>query len=125
MGMLTKRERKDPRLIRKRRVGRKVSGSSVRPRLTVYKGNHHIYAQIIDDERGHTLVAASTLSPEFRERLPQGGKSVEAARVVGEILGGKALALGIQKVVFDRGGFLYHGKVQALADAVRQKGIVF
>ncbi|MBI2877675.1 MAG: 50S ribosomal protein L18 [Candidatus Tectomicrobia bacterium] len=123
--MLTKRERKDPRLIRKRRIRRKVLGTADRPRLTIYKGNRHIYAQIIDDEKGHTLVAASTRGAEFRTRMPQGGKTIDAARMVGEILGEKALAQGIQQVVFDRDGFLYHGKVKALADAVRERGIVF
>lgn len=123
--MLTKRARKSPRLIRKRRVKRKIFGTADRPRLTVYRSNRYLYAQIVDDELGHTLAAASTLGQEFRSRFPQGGKNIEAAKVLGDILGENAQAKGINKVVLDRNGFLYHGKIKALADAVREKGLIF
>ncbi len=116
------------RLRRKKRVRKKVFGTPERPRLSVYRSLKHIYAQIIDDTRGHTLVAASSLSPEIRERweeLKKEGGKTAVARAVGELLGKKAVEAGIKKVVFDRGGFKYHGRVKALAEGARSAGLEF
>ncbi len=121
MARLTPRER---RLRRHLRVRKKVFGTPDRPRLAVFRSLNHIYAQIIDDLRGHTLVSASTLDPEVRDRV-KGLRKAEAARVVGEVLGRRALAAGITRVVFDRGGFKYHGRVKALADGARAAGLQF
>ncbi len=113
---------------RKRRVRKKVFGTPDRPRLAVYRSLKHIYAQIIDDTRGHTLVSASSLSPEIRERweeLKQEGGKTAVARAVGELLGQRALEAGIKKVAFDRGGFKYHGRVKALAEGARSAGLEF
>ena len=116
------------RLRRKRRVRKKIFGTSERPRLSVFRSSKHIYAQIIDDTRGHTLVAASSLTPEIRERLAElkkeGGK-IAVAKAVGELLGKRAIEAGIKKVCFDRGGFKYHGRVKALADGARAAGLEF
>jgi large subunit ribosomal protein L18 len=106
------------------RVRRKVSGTSVRPRLAVFRSLNHIYAQVIDDSRGVTVAAASTLDPELRKTLKSGG-NVDAAKAVGKLLGERARAAGVEQVVFDRGGFLYHGRVQGLADAAREAGLQF
>ncbi len=112
------------RLKRKKRIRRKLEGTEARPRLTVFRSDKHIYAQIINDETGATLVSASTLSPEYKEMEAIKGK-VSAAKRVGELVASKALEKGIAKVVFDRNGFIYHGRIQALADAARQKGLDF
>ncbi len=106
------------------RIRKVVVGTPERPRLAVFRSARHIYAQIIDDVAGRTLVAASTLSPEFKARGVT-GKKVDAAKVVGELVAEKALAARIQHVVFDRGGFKYHGRVKALAAAAREKGLRF
>ncbi|MGV8073685.1 MAG: 50S ribosomal protein L18 [Syntrophobacteraceae bacterium] len=116
--------REEARLKRKKSIRRKVSGTNERPRLTVFRSDRHIYAQIIDDTCGTTLISASTLSPEFKQMESAKGK-VNAAKTVGEILARKAQEGGISKVVFDRNGFIYHGRVQALADAARQAGLDF
>jgi large subunit ribosomal protein L18 len=110
---------------RHRRVRRRVSGTSERPRLNVFRSAMHIYAQIIDDTRGHTLASASTLDPEVKAQLSNGLKKVDEARIVGRILAQRALAQGIRKVVFDRGGYKYHGRVKALADGAREGGLEF
>ncbi len=112
------------RLKRKKRIRRKVEGIEARPRLTVFRSDKHIYAQIINDETGTTLVSASSLSPEYKQMEPVKGK-VDAAKRVGELVARKAIEKGIAKVVFDRSGFIYHGRIQALADAARQKGLDF
>jgi large subunit ribosomal protein L18 len=112
------------RIKRKKRIRRKMEGTQTRPRLTVFRSDKHIYAQIIDDVNGATMVSASTLSPEYREMEAIKGK-VGAARRVGELIARKAIEKGIAKVVFDRNGFIYHGRIQALADAARQKGLDF
>ena len=112
------------RLKRKKRIRRKMEGTEVRPRLTVFRSDKHIYAQIINDETGATLVSTSTLSPEYKEMGAIKGK-VGAAKRVGELVAAKAMEKGIAKVVFDRNGFIYHGRIQALADAARQKGLDF
>lgn len=110
---------------RHRRVRRRVSGTPERPRLNVFRSAMHIYAQIIDDARGHTLASASTLDPEVKAQLSNGLKKVDEARIVGRILAQRALAQGIKKVVFDRGGYKYHGRVKALADGAREGGLEF
>lgn len=114
-----------PRKRRHLRVRAKVFGTPERPRLNVFRSNKHVYAQIIDDTRGHTLVAASTLEREVRERLPEPHPKVEEARVVGQVIGERALSKGITKVVFDRGGYKYHGRVKALAEGARAAGLQF
>ena len=114
-----------PRKRRHLRVRAKVSGTPERPRLNVFRSNEHIYAQIIDDTVGHTLVAASTLEQEVRERFPEEHPKVVEARVVGQVVGERARAKGITRVVFDRGGYKYHGRVKALADGAREAGLEF
>lgn len=109
---------------RKRRVRLRILGSSVRPRLSVFRSNCHIYAQIIDDSVGRTLVAASSCDPGLKDQI-KGGGNMAAAKVVGEVLAERAKAVPIQQVVFDRGGRLYHGRVKALADAARSGGLKF
>lgn len=114
-------------LARKRRhlrVRKRVFGTAERPRLNIFRSLKHIYAQIINDEIGTTLVAASSLDPELRNRLPRGG-NIEAAREVGKLVAKRALAKNITKVVFDRGGYKYHGRVAALAEAAREEGLEF
>lgn len=118
---------KTPRLRRIRRhlrIRKKVRGSPIRPRLAVFRSNQHIYAQIIDDTKGHTLVAASDLDKEIRTEAI-GKRKTERAALVGRLLAQRAKAAGIEKVVFDRGGFAYHGRVKALADAAREGGLQF
>jgi large subunit ribosomal protein L18 len=114
---------KDRATVRKavhKRIRRKVQGTAERPRLAVYRSLNHIYAQIIDDERGQTLVAASTTEKDLRSTT---GGNIEAARRIGQIIAERALSRGIDNVVFDRGGYRYHGRVKALADAVREAGL--
>ena len=112
------------RLKRKKRIRKKIDGVVERPRLSVFRSDKHMYAQIINDITGVTLVATSTLSAEYREMGPVKGK-VGAAGRVGELIARKAMEKGIAKVVFDRGGFIYHGRIQALADAARKQGLDF
>jgi large subunit ribosomal protein L18 len=112
-------DRKVARARRHRRVRVKVAGSAQRPRLSVYRSLQHVYAQLIDDESGRTLAAASTLS------LKAGKKDVDAAAAVGRSLAERAREAGVSAAVFDRGGFLYHGRVKALADAARETGLEF
>ncbi|HSW46356.1 MAG TPA: 50S ribosomal protein L18 [Phycisphaerae bacterium] len=107
---------------RKRRVRKKVFGTPERPRLTVSRSLQHIYAQLVDDTAGRTLVEASSMSKEVREPLKYGGNKA-AASVVGKLLGERALAKGIKAAVFDRNGRQFHGRVKALADAVREAGL--
>ena len=109
---------------RHKRVRRKVSGTAERPRLSVYRSNVHIYAQLVDDDTGRTVVAADSRSKEFRAGQPRGG-NVAAAKAVGGVLAERAKAAGVTQVVFDRGGYKYHGRVKALADAARAGGLVF
>jgi large subunit ribosomal protein L18 len=108
---------------RKQRIKKKFGGGE-RLRLSVFRSCKHIYAQIIDDGQGRTLAAASTLSGELKDQL-SGLKKVEAAKAVGKLLAAKAKAQGIQQVVFDRNGFLYHGRVKAVAESCRENGLVF
>jgi len=114
-----------PRERRHLRVRAKVRGTPERPRLNVFRSNEHIYAQIIDDSVGHTLVAASTLERDVRERFPEEHPKIAEARVVGQVIGERARAQGITRVVFDRGGYKYHGRVKALADGARAAGLEF
>ena len=108
---------------RHRRVRKRVAGTPDRPRLNVYRSLNHIYAQVVDDTRGHTLAAASSLDASLREA--KNGGNIEGAKAVGSLVAERAKAAGISKVVFDRGGYLYHGRVKALADAARQGGLEF
>jgi large subunit ribosomal protein L18 len=103
-----------------KRIRRKVRGSTERPRLAVYRSLNHIYAQVIDDERGQTLASASTTEKDLRGGT---GGNIEAAQRVGRTIAERALAAGIESVVFDRGGYLYHGRVKALTDAAREAGL--
>jgi len=107
-----------------RRVRKKVFGTPERPRLAVYKSLKHMHAQIIDDTKGVTLVSASTVEKEIREKV-KGLRKSEAAKLLGEIIAKRAIEKGIEKVVFDRGGFIYHGRVKALADGAREGGLQF
>ena len=117
--------RKDVRRQRRRRhVRRKVSGTPQRPRLTVFRSHKNIYAQIVDDAAGRTLVTASTLQKPLRQQLQRGGNKA-AATAVGAALASKAVEAGIRKVVFDRNGFAYHGRVKDLAEAARKGGLEF
>ncbi len=109
---------------RHRRVRRKVSGTAERPRLCVRRSLLHIYAQLVDDTTGRTLVAVSTLSPEVREAC-RGVKKVAAAATIGKELARKAIAAGVSKVAFDRSGYKYHGRVRALAEGAREGGLQF
>lgn len=106
------------------RVRKKVYGTQARPRLCVFRSLSHMYAQIVDDARGHTLVSASSLNGEFKDYKGSRGNR-EAARKVGAVLAGKAVEKGIKKVVFDKGGYVYHGRVKALAEAAREAGLEF
>ena len=108
---------------RHRRIRKHLAGTPARPRLSVFRSMKHIYAQVIDDSRGVTLAAASTLDPALRGTL-EGGKT-SRARAVGELLARRALDQGVEKVVFDRGGYMYHGRVKALADGARAVGLSF
>ncbi len=119
-----KRTKEQLRKRRHRRVRKKVFGRPDRPRLCVYGSLNHIYAQIIDDIKGHTMVAASTLDRELRNEIKHGG-NIESARKVGELIAKRAMEKGIKRVVFDRGGFKYHGRIKALADAAREVGLEF
>jgi len=121
--VLTK-SRGEGREIRHLRVRRRVRGTAARPRLSVFRSLKHISAQLIDDDTGRTLVSIDSRSSEFRQRLTTGG-NVAAAKVAGEILAQKARALGIAQVVFDRGGYQYHGRVKALAEVARAGSLVF
>ena len=117
-------DRAQRRARRHRRVRKKVSGTAERPRLCVFKSGHHIYAQIVDDAGGTTLAAASTVEPELRGKLTS-TKDTKAAETVGETVAQRALAKGIASVVFDRSGYLYHGRVATIARAAREAGLRF
>jgi large subunit ribosomal protein L18 len=116
---LTRRKRRHVR------VRAKVSGTGARPRLNVFRSAAHIYAQVIDDDRGHTVVSACDLEQEVRDRAGAEATKSDRARVVGEIIGERAKAAGVGAIVFDRGGYLYHGRVKAVADGARSAGLTF
>lgn len=122
--MYKKPDRGELRRRRQTRIRKGLSGIGSRPRLSVFRSLKQIYAQLIDDQSGTTLASASTLDPEIRERVA-GMKRTEASAVVGDVLAKRALAKGIEAAVFDRSGYLYHGRVQALADAARAAGLKF
>jgi large subunit ribosomal protein L18 len=121
---MRKSETREARLRRHLRVRQKISGNGDRPRLAVFRSLNHIYAQVIDDARGHTLVAASTLDAEMKKNA-RGKNKTARAGLVGELLARRAKEKGINEVAFDRGGFKYHGRVKALADAARKGGLKF
>ncbi len=118
-------QRAEKRTTRRARVRRKVRGDNTRPRLSVYRSLHHIYAQVISDESGRTLAAASTAGKEVDSAEAKSKHGVGAARVVGKLIAERCREAGIGEVVFDRNGFLYHGRVKALADAAREAGLRF
>ena len=120
--MVSKRNKAELRQKKHERLRNRFSGTPERPRLSVFRSDKHMYAQIIDDVAGNTLCAASTLDKDANS---ENTSNIEAAQYVGKAIAEKALAKGIKQVVFDRGGFLYHGKVQALADAAREAGLEF
>lgn len=122
--MITKPDKNKERKVRHLRIRKKISGTPERPRLNVFRSNQHIYAQLIDDTKGVTLVSASTLDAELKNVIENGG-NVEAAEKVGALIARRALEKGIKEVVFDRGGYPYHGRVKALAEAARQEGLQF
>ena len=112
------------RHIRHQRVRARVKGTAARPRMNVFRSSQHIYAQIIDDTAGHTLVSASTIDTEIRPQLGDLNKA-DQAKLVGQFLAKRALAAGVKQVVFDRGGYRYHGRVKSLADGSREGGLEF
>ena len=122
---MIKQETRKPKVQKRHRSIRlNISGDAEYPRLAVYRSTKHIYAQLIDDVKHVTLASASSNDKDLREKLSHGG-NIEAAKVVGEAIAKKALKAGVKGVVFDRGGFLYHGRIQALADAAREAGLEF
>ena len=118
--MIAKTDRKQIRTRVHSRIREKLAGTTERPRLNVYRSLNHIYAQVIDDSKGETLVSASTLA----SKVPTGG-NVAAAKEIGKLVAEQAISKGVKKVVFDRGGYLYHGRIKALADAAREAGLEF
>ena len=122
--MVSKVSRTEVRQEKHRRLRRHINGTAERPRLSVFRSNNHMYAQIIDDTVGKTLVSASTLQKEVNAELEH-TDDVAAAAHLGTVIGKKAIEAGIESVVFDRGGYVYHGKVKALADAAREAGLKF
>jgi large subunit ribosomal protein L18 len=123
--MITVKEKRDARLKRKKRVRKRIQGRLDRPRLTVFKTARHIYAQIIDDSTRRTLLAASTLSKDLQTAVKGVSGNVKGAILVGEAIGKKSIESGLKEVIFDRNGFLYHGRIKALADAARENGLLF
>ena len=121
---MEKKRVNNSRIKRHRRIRRKISGNAARPRLCVFRSLKHIYAQVIDDEKGHTLVGVSSLSQELKSVISSGG-NIAAAKEVGKLLAKKALEKNITQVVFDRGGYKFHGRVAALAKEVRENGVQF
>jgi large subunit ribosomal protein L18 len=122
--MVSKKSRAEIRAKKHRRLRNHISGTAERPRLAVFRSNNHMYAQIIDDTVGNTLVAASTLQKDVKAELEK-TNNVDAAANLGTVIAKKALEKGITTVVFDRGGFIYQGKIKALADAAREAGLEF
>ncbi|MBO8172779.1 MAG: 50S ribosomal protein L18 [Bacillaceae bacterium] len=122
--MITKKDKNKVRKKRHMRIRRRLFGTAERPRLNVYRSTNNIYVQVIDDIAGETLVAASTMDPQLKGELKSGG-NIEAAKKVGELIAQRAKEKGITQVVFDRGGYLYHGRVKALAEAAREGGLEF
>ena len=122
--MVSKKSRAEIRIKKHNRMRNRFAGTAERPRLSVFRSNNHMYAQVIDDVAGNTIVAASTLDKDVKAELTK-TNNVEAAALLGKVIAKKALDKGINTVVFDRGGFIYQGKVQALAEAAREAGLEF
>lgn len=122
--MINKIDKNKDRVIRHQRVRKKISGTAERPRLSVYRSLNHIYTQLIDDVKGVTLCSASTIEKEIASKVAKMTKT-EAAALVGETIGQRAIKAGIKEIVFDRGGYIYTGRVQAVADAARKTGLIF
>jgi large subunit ribosomal protein L18 len=122
--MIKQKSRNESRQRRHLRIRRTVHGSAERPRLSVFRSVAHIYAQVVDDRAGHTLATASSLDPEIRTQAA-GVKKTEAGKLVGQLVARRAKERGISRVVFDRGGYLYHGRVKAVADGAREGGLQF
>lgn len=122
--MITKGDKNKARLKRHLRVRKKINGTAARPRLSVFRSSKHMYAQLIDDVAGVTLASASTKDKELVSAIGNGG-NIDAAAKVGELIAKRAQAKGVTEVVFDRGGYLYHGRIQALATAAREAGLNF
>ena len=122
--MVSKKSRSEVRVNKHRKLRNRFSGTAERPRLAVFRSNNHMYAQIIDDTVGNTQVSASTLQKDVKAELEK-TNNVEAAAYLGTVIAKKAIEKGITSVVFDRGGFIYHGKIKALADAAREAGLNF
>ena len=122
--MVSKKSRSEVRVNKHRKLRNRFSGTAERPRLAVFRSNNHMYAQIIDDTVGNTLVSASTTQKDVKAELEK-TNDVAAANYLGKVIAERALAKGITEVVFDRGGFIYHGKIEALADAAREAGLKF
>ena len=122
--MVSKKSRSEVRVNKHRKLRNRFSGTAERPRLAVFRSNNHMYAQIIDDTVGNTLVSASTLQKDVKAELEK-TNNVEAAAYLGTVIAKKAIEKGNTSVVFDRGGFIYHGKIKALADAAREAGLNF
>ncbi len=122
--MIKKRSRNEMRKIRHERLRRTLSGTADKPRLAVFRSEKHISAQLIDDDAGHTLAAASTVEPAVKASLSSTGNA-EAAKAVGKAIAERAISKGIKAVVFDRGGHMFHGRVKALAEAAREAGLEF
>ena len=122
--MVSKQSRQEVRVKKHMKIRNRFSGTAERPRLAVFRSNNHMYAQIIDDTVGNTLVAASTLEKEVKEQLEK-TNNVDAAAYLGTVIAKRAIEKGIKEVVFDRGGFIYQGKIKALADAAREAGLEF
>jgi large subunit ribosomal protein L18 len=116
--------RQQARLKRKRRIRKKIAGTPQRPRLSVFRSARHIYAQIINDSEGRTLMAASTVETRAKE-APKFENKIAAAKFVGKLIGERALEIGIKEVVFDRNGFLYHGRIKSLSEGAREAGLIF
>ncbi len=122
--MITAMDRASERRRIHKRIRRRISGSSSRPRLCIYRSSKYVYAQIVDDTKGATLVAASTAEKDLRGDLKNGG-NIQASKLVGKAVAERARAKGIESVVFDRGGYLYHGRIKAVAEAARESGLKF
>jgi len=125
--MLTQRRKKKEirRQGVRQRIRRKVTGTAERPRLSVFRSSRHLHLQVVDDQQGRTLVSLSTQEASFRDQGFEHGATVSAAAAAGKLLGERAKAAGVDKVVFDRGGYVYHGRVRAVADAAREAGLEF
>jgi large subunit ribosomal protein L18 len=122
--MLKQKIRKEELAKRHKRIRVKISGTSERPRLAVYRSNKHIYAQLIDDTKGITIVSAGSVEPEIKSANSHGG-NIDASKKIGKFIAERALKKGVTQVVFDRGGYVYHGRIAALADAAREAGLDF